>query len=575
MNLREEIGRYHNFEELTRILQTFEAEFPAVCHLRSIGKTLEQRDIYLMEVTNFLTGSGEDKPGYYAEACTHAEEFSGTNVALRLIYDLVTGYGQQAEVNELLDTTVFYIIPQVNPDGVETVMTTGTIGVCNGKYPVEERQPLPGLVPQDLNGDHIIAQMRIPDPDGEWKISEKDPRLMTLRKPYERQGSFYRMVPEGVIRGNVDGFEIPKPKDVNLNRNYPANWLPEGLQYGACELPLSEPETRAVAEFIDSHPNIAGVVSYHTNAGAIMRPFGGKGDEQFQGADLALYHALGAMGTEELGYELMSTYNDFTPDKSRVRGGTLMDWTFEFLGIPSFMLELWNVYDAAGTTRPKEFHFAAKSEEKDLEVLRWADRYLGEKGYLPWKKVSHPQLGEVEVGGFNWLWVERNPPECYLEEMSGHAAAYTRKLAMTLPRLNIRKCELVDMGNGRYKLTAVVRNGGYLPTYLTSQAIAVKKAPPVKLELVAVKGKFEIECCTHPEEIGHLEGRFGRDGEWSRDRAEWRPVERKAEWVIRTDAAGTTEAGAELELELTASAPRCGRVSRRIVPGEKRGAYVF
>lgn len=66
------------------------------------------------------------------------------------------------------------------------------------------------------------------------------------------------------------------PMDVNLNRNYPVNWQPEELQYGACELPLSEPETRAVAEFITAHPNVAGVLSFHTNAGAIMRPSGGR-----------------------------------------------------------------------------------------------------------------------------------------------------------------------------------------------------------------------------------------------------------------------------------------------------------
>lgn len=569
MKLREEIEHYHSYEELTRILQAFEKEYPLLCRLDSIGRTLKNRDIYMMEVTNSGSGRPEDKPAYYAEACTHAEEFCGANVALRLIWDLVSGYGRQAEVTELLDHVVFYIVPQVNPDGVETVMTTGHIGVCNGRYPVEERQPLPGLVPQDINGDHIVAQMRIPDPDGEWKISDKDPRLMVLRKPYELSGSFYRMYPEGIIRGDVDGFEVPKPKDVNLNRNYPANWLPEGLQYGACELPLSEPETRAVAEFIDSHPNIAGVCSYHTNAGAIMRPFGGKGDEHFKGADLALYSALGAMGTEELGYELMSTYNDFTPDKSRVRGGTLMDWTFEDLGIPSFMLELWNVYDAAGTRRPEEFHFAARSEEKDLAVLRWADENLGEKAYLPWKKVEHPQLGEVEVGGWNWLWVERNPPESYLGNMSGHASAYTIKLAMTLPRLKFQRCELTKLGDGLYKLTAVVRNAGYLPTYLTSQAEAVKKAPPVSLRLSAVKGSYETMCCTHPEDIGHLEGRFGRDAEWSRDRAEWRPVERRAEWVIRTGSP-------ELELELTASAPRCGSVSKRMmIETRKEGNYVF
>lgn len=559
VNLKAELERYQSFEGVTRILTTFAEEYPSLCRLHSIGKTLEQRDIWLMEITSFRTGCPEDKPAYYAEACTHAEEFCGCNVALRLIWDLVQGFGRQEDITQLLDRTVFYVVPQVNPDGVETVMTTGIIGVCNGRYPIDERQTLPGLVPQDINGDGIAAQMRVPDPDGEWKVSERDSRLMVLRKPYEMQGEFYRMYPEGVIRGDTVGFEVPRPKDVNLNRNYPANWQPEGLQYGACELPLSEPETRAVAEFIDSHPNIAGVVSYHTNAGAIMRPFSGKGDEHFAGADLALYRALGAVGTEELGYEMMSTYGGFTPDKSRVRGGTLMDWTFEFLGIPSFMLELWNVYDAAGTKRPAEFHFGAKDEEKELEILRWSDKHLGEKGYLPWRKAAHPQLGEVEVGGWNWLWVERNPPEAYLEEMCGHASAYTRKLAMTLPMLRITDCRTERISEGCYQLTAVIRNSGYLPTYLTSQAKLVKKAPPLSVELTAVKGGFQMVCCSHSGDIGHLEGRFGRDAEWSRDRMEWRPTERKAEWIFRTDCQES-----ELELVLTVSSPRCGKVTRHI-----------
>lgn len=567
---KSELEHYQNYVGLTGILTAFEAEFPTLCRLHSIGKTLQERDIWLMEITNFEIGCPEQKPAYYAEACTHAEEFCGTNVALRLIWELVHGAadGERGDITQLLDSTVFYVVPQVNPDGVETVMTTGIIGVCNGKYPVDERQTLPGLVPYDVDGDGIVAQMRVPDPDGEWKVSERDKRLMVLRKPYELQGEFYRMYPEGVIRGDTAGFEIPRPKDVNLNRNYPANWLPEGMQYGACELPLSEPETRAVAEFMEAHPNIAGVVSYHTNAGAIMRPFSGKGDEHFAGADLALYRALGEMGTEELGYEMMSTYGGFTPDKSRVRGGTLMDWTFEFLGIPSFMLELWNVYDAAGTKRPAEFHFGAKDESKDLEILKWSDEHLGEKGYLTWKKVSHPQLGEVEVGGWNWLWVERNPPEEYLGELSAHAAAYTMKLAMTLPKLKIADWKLERISDECYKLTAVIRNSGYLPTYLTSQAKLVKKAPPVTVELTAVKGKFEIECCTHPTDVGHLEGRFGRDAEWSRDRAEWKPVERKAQWILRTDSAEP-----ELELILTASAPRCGTVKQHIVIEREGGSY--
>lgn len=143
--------------------------------------------------------------------------------------------------------------------------------------------------------------------------------------------------------------------------------------------------------------------------------------------------------------------------------------------------------------------------------------------------------------------------------MCGHASAYTRKLAMTLPMLRITDCRTERISEGCYKLTAVIRNSGYLPTYLTSQAKLVKKAPPLSVELTAVKGEFQMVCCSHSGDIGHLEGRFGRDAEWSRDRMEWRPTERKAEWIFRTDCQES-----ELELVLTVSSPRCGKVTRHI-----------
>ncbi len=551
------IDYYYDYAELETALKAMAEENPKLCRLQSIGKTYEGRNVYLLEITDFDQGLPEEKPGYYAEACTHAEEFCGTNAALLLAKELLLAYGRDGEMTQLLKDVVFYIVPRVNPDGVDRVMKTGLIGVANGKYSPEEYQPFPGLCPADLNGDGIVAQMRVEDPDGEWKVSEKDPRLMVLRKPDEQQGTFYRMYPEGIIQGDSVGFPIPRTRDVNLNRNYPVNWLPENLQYGACEFPLSEPETRAVAHFIYSHPNIAGVISYHTNAGAIMRPFSGKGDENFLGADLALYNYLGAMGKEDLGYEVMSTFGGFTPDKSRVRGGTLSDWTFEMLGIPSFMLELWNVYDAAGTERPKEFHFAAKDEDKDLAILQWADKAMGEKAYVPWTKVSHPQLGTVEVGGWNWIYVERNPPESYLEDLAGKAASFTIKLAKALPKLAVRKLYAEQLADTIYKVGAVIRNSGYLPTYLTSQAMEVKAAKPVRVDLKAPGGNVDIVCCTDRGNIGHLAGRFGRDAEWSRDRAMWSPTEKRIEWIIRAK-------DPDIVLEVEASSPRCGTARGKV-----------
>lgn len=554
------IDYYYDYAELERVLDTIVSDSEGFCRRHVIGTTHEGRNITLLEVTDFSVGIPGEKPGMYVEACTHAEEFCGTNVALELLCRLLDTEKRDAYTAELLKNVTFYILPRVNPDGVDVVMKTGLIGVSNGKYPVDDRQPWPGLYMKDLDGNGIVAQMRIEDPDGEWKVSEKDPRIMVLRKPYEMGGKYYRLYPEGLIRGETTGFLIPKAKDVNLNRNYPCNWQPEGMQYGACELPLSEPETKAVADFIVAHPNIAGVMTYHTNAGAVTRPFSNKGDECFKGQDLAMFNAIGGIGTEELGYEVISTYGGFTPDKTRIRGGTLGDWMFETLGIPTITLELWNVYDAAGVERPKGFHFAARSEETELAVLKWSDKELGDRGYLDWKEFDHPQLGKVEIGGWNWIWEERNPPEQYLADMSAKGASFAIKMAMTLPRLEIRSVEVRKLADRLYKISAVIHNAGYLPTYLSSQAKYVNTAEPITLELKSVSGSFRVECTTDQYDIGHLEGRFGRIGEWSRDRENWLPTDHKTEWVISADSD-------TLELELSAGTARSGVVRRYIVVG--------
>ena len=551
------IDYYYDYVELCKALHNLAGSAPGLCRMHSIGTTHEGRDIPVLEITDFNSGVPEEKPGYYVEACTHAEEFCGTNIALNLIKTLLGSFGEREDITLLLKNVIFYIVPRVNPDGVDTVMKTGYPGVSNGKYPIDERQTLPGLYPTDLDGNHIVAQMRIPDPDGEWKVSKKDPRLMIIREPYETEGQFYRMYPEGLIRGDTAGFDIPLTKDVNLNRNYPAGWMPEGMQYGACELPLSEPETNSVAHFIVAHPNIAGVISYHTNAGSILRPFSNKSDDCFLGSDLAIYNALGNMGTKLLGYNFMSTYGGFTPDKTKMRGGTLNDWTFEFMGIPALCLELWNVYDAAGTPRPKNYHFSAKDEDTDYAVLQWADREMGPSAYLDWKPFDHPQLGRVEIGGWTRIWVERNPPEKYLPDFADKATVYTLRLAEALPRLTIQSAKAEKLAEDLYKVSIVVRNSGYLPTYLTTQAKSVHADSPIKIFLLPQSGSFEVECCDHPIDIGHLEGRFGRDAEWSHDRNQWYPTERRAEWVIRTNDCKA--------LDFTASSPRCGAVHTTIL----------
>lgn len=531
-----DFNHYFDYEEVKSCLNGFAAAAPSLCRLYSIGATHRKRDILLLEVTDFSTGPSCDKSGVYVDACTHSEEICGTNAALYLAWRLLDGCENDSGIKELLGHVVFYIIPRLNPDGVEYVLKLNFPGNGNGRYLPEEFQSGDGLHFFDINNDGHIAQMRIIDPDGEWKASDKDPRLMTLRQPYDNVGPFYRMYPEGYIEGDAVGFEIPISRSGNLNRNYPGKWKPEGLQYGGAELPLCEPETNSVAQFIASHPNIAGVISLHTNAAAIMRPFFSQGDENYVGRDLSLFNALGGMGTEELGYPVLSFYEHLTPDKSKARTGALCDWTFDFLGIPSFLVEFWSVYDAAGAERPENFHFGAPSEQTEYDVMRWADREIGPDGYLPWKPFNHPQLGSVEIGGRNRIWVERNPPSSYLEQLSARGSGFILKFARALPFFTFRNLSVSKLAPDIYKVSVATGNSGFMSTNLTDQAVSVNAAPPPSIAVAADDADAEVICASHDGFIPHLAGRFEKAAESDLGLPARNRSECSSCWIIRTAA---------------------------------------
>lgn len=551
-----QMDKYHTYEELKQILHSLADAMPELCKLKVIGTTHQGRDIIALEITDYNTGIPAEKTGFYVDACTHAEEVCGTNAALYVCKYLLENFDQRDDVRQLLENTIFYVIPRLNPDGIEMALQ-GNAWVGNGRYLPGEIQPNEGLYATDIDGDGIVTQMRVEDPDGEWRVSEKDPRLMVLRKPYETGGKYYRLYPEGYIRGEVVGFPIPKPRDGNLNRNYPGLWTPEGMQYGACELPLCEPETRAVADYIVAHPNICGVQAFHTNAGVILRPFGHQGDQHYKGRDKDIYLMLGKMGTEELGYPVISVYEEFTSDDGNIRGGTLTDWTYLMLGIPGITTELWNVNEASQNGIKSLYPPANIGEEADLKLLAWADEKLDGHAYIDWKEYDHPQLGKVEVGGWNRVWVFRNPPPCLLEEQSYHAAMFTIKLAQALPKVIIRDAYIQHLSEDVYKVGAIVKNMGYLPTYLTSQAISVNEAPALKLKLEGNGCDIDIACASDPLDIGHLQGRFGRDAEWSPFRPKWDPVEKKVEWIIRTDCKNPS-------VTITVENPRVGVVRETV-----------
>jgi murein tripeptide amidase MpaA len=530
MTVATRFDRYYDYAELTEQLQALAAAYPRLATLRSIGRSFGGRDVWLLEITNSDTGPGASKPGYYLDAQIHAEEHTTSAVALYAIHKLLTEYGRDDEVTRLVDQQVFYVLPRINPDGAELSLQPPYYLWCgNGRYmPGQDRHG--GLKTEDVDGDGYVVSMRVPDPLGEWKKSSADDRLMVQREPGEEGGAYYRLYPEGFIE-DYDGahVRIDKPHDGNMNRNFPAGWDAE--EYGAGELPLSEPEAAAVARFILDHPNIAGMNSYHTHGGIILRPSMTQPDAAMSPKDLALYTALGKVGTALTGYPTISIYEEFTPDKSKPRRGGLMDWTYEKMGIPSFATEVWDVETAAGVEKTAYYNLHPRTEEAQLRVFRWVLEHLGEHGFRPWRPFDHPQLGPVEIGGMVYIWTYRNPPPALLEGVCRDNVAFNLKHAAAAPRVRVDEATAEHLGADLYRVRATVANHGYLPTNLSDVAIQRRVAKPVRVAL-ELDG---AELVMNPSEVdlGHLAGRNEREFPWSPWGPVWSATTKRVEWLVR------------------------------------------
>jgi murein tripeptide amidase MpaA len=501
---------YLRYEELTRTLHALAQDHPGLCKVESIGKSYEGREIWLAELTNAETGPADEKPAFWVDGNTHAGEVTGSMAALYLIEHLLENYGTDDLATRLLDEQAFYILPRLSPDGAERYLTTPfTLRATLRPWPEAEEEP--GLHPEDVDGDGNILQMRVEDENGEWRVSEKDARLMVPRAPDEAGATYYRLYREGTFK-DYDGFERKMARPLyglDMNRQYPYHWQDEERDAGP--YPLSEPESRAQVDFFLEHKNIFGVHTYHTFCGAILRPYSNRPDDEMREHDLAVYKALGERGTQITGYPNISVYHDFTYESKKYITGAFDDWAYDYYGVFAFTIEFWSMARAAGV-EVKDFieFFRDPPEEASLKMLAWNDGELGGEGFVPWRPFDHPQLGRVEIGGWKTKFTAQNPPPKFLEAECEKLTRFALSHASTAPRLRTR-LTTEELSPGLRRLELVVENAGYLPTNVSRVAADKKLARPVEVRLDLPEGASLVSG-EREVELGHLAGRSALTG---------------------------------------------------------------
>jgi len=556
--------RFYKHDELTRLLQEYAQALPELIELRAIGRSFEGRDIWLAVVTARRTGPDTDKPAFWLDGNIHAGELTASTACLYYLHRLATAYGDDERITHLLDTRTIYICPRLNPDGAELALSDRPrhIRSSTRPYPFGE-EPVDGLTIEDVDGDGRVLMMRVPDQHGPYKKHPQEPRLMVPREPGEFGGEYYRLMPEGTLK-NYDGLGIranPDLEGLDLNRNFPSLWRQEFEQVGAGPYPASEPEVRAMVDFIVHHPNIGAAISYHTHSGVILRPLGTQGDDEMIPEDLWCYQRFSRLGEQLTGYPAISTFHEFKYHPKEVITGT-QDWVYEHLGMLFWTVELWSPNREAGITEYKWIDwYREHSPDDDLKLLKWSDEHCGGQAHVDWKPFLHPQLGEVEIGGWDKMNFWRNPPPHLREREVARFPAWMTQIALSLPRLELLRTEVRALGPDTWRVRFAVANSGWLPAYVSKRALERKTVRGVMFEIhlppdsderhiALVGGKQRFEG---PQLEGHAPKTslqaFLPNREVTADRA-------VAEWVVRAPR-GT-------QLALSARADRAGTVRAEI-----------
>ncbi|MBE8221802.1 MAG: zinc carboxypeptidase [Bdellovibrionales bacterium] len=262
--------RFHTYKEVVKELNQIGKNFSNITTRFSLGTTVTGRDIPGIRIASKKSlKENKQLPGIFFVGAHHAREHLSVEIPMMMIKMLVENYSKDPKIKQLIDTRDIYFVPMLNADGA--------------MYDIEGRQ---------------------------YKFWRKNRSLNS-------KGSF----------------------GVDLNRNYPFGWgtggssKSEGSDIFMGPKPLSEPETIAVKNFIDSHKNINILLSFHTFSELILYPWGGKNSE-VGGRDQKVFETMA---------QTMAKWNNYKPMKASdlyVASGDTCDWAYGDYGIFCFTFEL-------------------------------------------------------------------------------------------------------------------------------------------------------------------------------------------------------------------------------------------
>jgi len=537
----QEFSKYHSYNEMTDILRKLADNYSHIARLESIGKSLEGRYIWLMEIANPAGVPVEERPALFIGANFEGDHLIGSEIALCVANYLLQNYNTDSAVREKIDKYVFYIVPRVNPDAAEMMFANLKTGRKTNTNPYDGDND--GRIdedgPEDLNNDGYITVMRVKKDGGAYMIDPGDQRLMKKADPVKGESGTHTLYREG-IDNDKDGFinEDP-PGGIDINRNFQHEYpyyKPDAGWHMVSEL-----ESRALMDWIIDHRNVAIILTFGESDNLIIPP-NDRGQlsppkeiELFTFADesnsdagkvgifkpvisdrYAYYMRMmrqqqqptqprrrrgrqvaTTVDTADIAYfkTISKKYGELTgittqPPVRKPEGAFFQYGYYQF-GVPSFSTPGWGITAPesgesrrGGRQSPMSGRTGRTQEPVGIDslVLNWMDRENID-GFAGWTSYTHPDLGEVEIGGFKPGAVI-NPPASKISVLGDSHAKFVTYLSSLFPKISIAKTEVINHGGGIFQIKAEIGNTGFLPTSLNHGVISRSVKPTmVQLEV--------------------------------------------------------------------------------------------
>jgi hypothetical protein len=502
---------YHNAARLSAALDSIARANSSLVRVEVLATSPGRRPVHVVRL-----GGREERPAVLVLAGAYGPQLSSSEVALRMVRDLVRANGAAA----MLQDNTIYIVPRLNPDASETFFGAlrwerkGNDGAFDDDRDMADDED----APNDLNGDGIITMMRVKAVNGEWIADAVDPALMRRADATKGERGVYRLLSEGRDDDNDGEYNEDAPGGTDISRNFGNNFRFFGENSGLH--PFSADESRAVAEFVSTHDNIAAVyvLGMQDNLikaweGRRVPGIGGSPQGTSAGGPFTatLPEDNGWFNEVSRRFKASTGWSEGPATASDV--GDPLSWAYFHMGRFAFGSRVWWPGKAAADTaagRRAPAQDAIASERNDY---RWM-KANNPAGFVEWTPVQGMMIDgeQVEVGGFA-AFALLNPAGSQLDSLTMKHTAFVTDLVKMLPRIAAPTVTVTEVGPRVYRVRAVIQNNGFLPS---NAAIGVRSRLPqrVRVEMLIGNGQ-QLSSGRRMQYVNAIPGSGGTEAfEW-------------------------------------------------------------